>query len=57
MLYADGRSMCVAYQGSHRSITMGVPFECIIDEMKRKELMNGVMGFLLPRHLSYLEKK
>ena len=48
MLYADGRSACVAYQGNdYRCITMGFPLECISTRQKRNDIMQGLLKFLL----------
>ena len=48
MVYADGYSACVAYDGGdYRAMTMGFPFECIQSEQKRQALMKGILKFLL----------
>lgn len=48
MVYADGYSACVAYDGKdYKAMTMGFPFECIKDEQKRASLMRGILRFLL----------
>ena len=48
MVYADGYSACVAYDGTdYKAMTMGFPFECIKDEQKRCSLMRGILRFLL----------
>ena len=47
MLYADGTSAGVAYQGSdYRAFTMGFPFECIKDSHKRSSIMRGILNFI-----------
>ena len=49
MVYADGTSAAVAYQGKdYRTFVMGFPFECIADEEMRSKLMYGIMKFLIP---------
>ena len=49
MVYADGTSAAVAYQGQdYRTFTMGFPFECIGDSKMRNKLMYGILKFLLP---------
>lgn len=49
MVYADGSSAAVAYQGTgSRTFTMGFPFECIKDSGTRNKVMYGIMKFLLP---------
>lgn len=48
MVYADGYSACVAYDGKdYKSMTLGFPFECIKSEQKRQLLMKGILRFLL----------
>ena len=50
MVYADGTSAAVAYQGAdYRTFTMGFPFECIRDRETRHKVMYGIMQFLLPK--------
>ena len=50
MVYADGTSAAVAYQGAdYRTFTMGFPFECISDDKMRNKLMYGILKFLLPQ--------
>ncbi len=47
MIYADGRSACVAYQGNdYRCITIGLPLECINGRQKRHDIMQGLLKFL-----------
>ena len=49
MVYADGTSAAVAYQGQdYRTFVMGFPFECIRDDKMRNKLMFGILKFLLP---------
>ena len=49
MVYADGTSAAVAYQGKdYRAFTMGFPFECIRDDKMRNKIMYGILRFLLP---------
>ena len=49
MVYADGTSAAVAYQGKdYRTFVMGFPFECIQDDKMRNKLMYGILKFLLP---------
>ena len=49
MVYADGTSAAVAYQGKdYRTFTMGFPFECIRDDKMRNKIMYGILRFLLP---------
>lgn len=49
MVYADGTSAAVAYQGQdYRTFVMGFPFECIRDDKMRNKLMYGILKFLLP---------
>lgn len=48
MLYANGSSAATAYKGSdYRSFVMGFPFECIKSDQKRKNIMEGILNFLL----------
>lgn len=48
MVYADGTSAAVAYQGSdYRSFVMGFPFECIRDAETRNKVMYAILKFLL----------
>lgn len=48
MVYADGYSACVAYDGKdYKAMTLGFPFECIKQERKRESLMRGMLRFLL----------
>lgn len=47
MLYPDGTSAAVAYQGSdYRTFVMGFPFECIQQERPRNSIMRGILNFL-----------
>ena len=47
MVYANGTSAAVAYQGSdYRAFTMGFPFECITEAPKRKAIMQGILQLL-----------
>ena len=44
---ADGRSVCVAYDGrDNRTFTMGFPFECITSAQKRSAIMRGILNFI-----------
>ena len=46
--YADNGDAAIAYKGNdYRAFTMGFPFECITDKMKRTAIMLGVLNFLL----------
>ena len=48
MRYPDGHDACVAYRGAdYRAFSMGFPFECIKDAEKRKDIMQGIIKFLL----------
>ncbi len=48
MVYANGTSAAVAYQGSdYRAFTMGFPFECITDGKQRQQIMKGILNFLI----------
>ena len=48
MVYADGTSAAVAYQGvTYRSFVMGFPFECIREREARNKVMYGILKFLL----------
>ena len=48
MLYGNGREACVAYQGDdYHCITIGFPFECIIEQEKRNSIMQGLLNFLI----------
>ncbi len=48
LLYANGNSAGVAYQGKdYRSIVLGFPFECITNTQKQKDIMGGILKFLL----------
>lgn len=48
MVYANGTSATVAYQGSdYRAFTMGFPFECITDGKQRQQIMKGILNFLI----------
>ena len=45
--YTDGHAAGVAYKStSHRTITMGVPFECIVDSKKREQAMRAILHYL-----------
>lgn len=44
--YASGnRSAGVAYNGTYRTVALGFPFETLIHEEQRTELMSGIMKF------------
>lgn len=46
--YEDGRSAAVAWQGGPaKTFTIGFPFETI-EESQQTEIMQGILGFLLP---------
>ena len=48
MVYAEGTSAAVAYQGAdYRSFVMGFPFECICDSEMRNKVMYAILKFLL----------
>ena len=48
MQYTNNASAAVAYKGTdYRTFTMGFPFECITDESVRKQLMAGILKYLL----------
>ena len=48
MVYADGYSACVAYDGrDYKAMTVGFPLECIKTEQKRSAIMRGILKFLL----------
>lgn len=48
MQYGNGTSAAVAYKDQHyRCFTMGFPFECIIDQNSKKQVMNGILKYLL----------
>lgn len=47
MQYGGGASAAVGYKSaSHRTFTMGFPFECIKDERLRSQLMAGILKYL-----------
>ena len=49
MQYDDGRSAAVAYSGSdHKTFVMAFPFECIVEEQDRKQIMGGILNYLIP---------
>ena len=48
MTYADGHCAAVAYKGAdYRCFAMGFPFECIQRKQDRKQIMQGLLNFLL----------
>ncbi len=48
LLFGNGNSAGVAYQGNdYRAITLGIPFECITDKKKQKDIMGGLLKFLI----------
>ena len=50
MAYDDMTSAAVAYQGTdYRAVTMGFPFECIKEPVRRQALMAGLLNFLIPQ--------
>lgn len=49
LTYADGTSAAVAYQGqSFRTVALGFPFECIVSEKMKRQIMAGLLSFLMP---------
>ncbi len=49
MVYANGNSAAVAYGGSdYHALTMGFPFECITNQQMRKDIMRGILNYLMP---------
>lgn len=49
MQYGNGMSAATAYDGhDYKTFIMGFPFECIIDKGTRRQLMQGIMNYLLP---------
>ena len=49
-LYENGSSAGTAYQGSnYRTLCLGIPFECINDEIIRGKMMNSILHFLLSK--------
>lgn len=48
MLYPDGTSAAIAYQGkNYRTFVMGFPWECIKDGRKRTSIMKGLLNYLI----------
>ena len=48
MQYADGTSAAVAYDGSdYKCFTAGFPFECITSPVKMRQIMRGVLNFVM----------
>lgn len=49
LTYSDGTSAAVAYrrEGSQRTFTMGIPFECIRNRDVQNAIMRGILNFLL----------
>ena len=47
LLYDTGASAAVAYNGTHRAIVMGFPFETITDEASRNRAMAKCLDYLL----------
>ncbi|MBO5187601.1 MAG: xanthan lyase [Prevotella sp.] len=48
LCYNNGGYAAIAYKGSdYRTFTMGVPFECIMDDSKKFSIMKGIMNFLI----------
>lgn len=48
MQYANGMPAATAYDGSdYKTFVMGFPFECITDRGTRRQLMQGIMNYLL----------
>ena len=43
---SGGRSAGIAFDGHYRTVVLGFPFETIIGDENRKELMGGIMHFL-----------
>lgn len=47
LTYANGKSACVAYNGTaNRTLAMGFPFECITSAKARRMIMRGFLTFL-----------
>lgn len=50
LLYSNGTCAAVAYQGNdYRSMTLGIPLECITQSEKRSLIMRAVLNFLLSK--------
>lgn len=47
MTYPNGMPAAIGYKGHYRTVTMGVPFECISDEQLRNTVMQSIMLYLL----------
>lgn len=48
MVYDNNTSAAVAYKGNdYRSMTLGFPFECIKQSSHRKNIMQGILNYLL----------
>lgn len=48
MQYANGTSAAVAYRDKqYRCLTMAFPFECIINQHTKKQVMSGILKYLL----------
>jgi hypothetical protein len=48
MQYSNGEGAAVAYDGAdYKSFAMGFPFECILDRATRRQIMSGIMSFIM----------
>ena len=48
LAYSNGQAAATAYSGSdYRAIAFGVPFECITNAQKQKDIMRGFLDFLV----------
>ena len=47
MLYADGTSAAVGYQGDYNAFTMGFPLECITSPEIRNTIMRGILNYII----------
>ena len=48
MQYADGTSAAVAYDGAdYKCFTVGFPLECITSPTKMRQIMSGILNFVL----------
>ena len=47
MLYADGTSAAVGYQGDYKAFAMGFPLECITSPEIRNTIMRGILNYII----------
>jgi N-acetylmuramoyl-L-alanine amidase len=47
--YGSGDAAVVRWAGPHRVVSMGIPFETILDPAARTEIMKDALAFLLPQ--------